>query len=186
MWKLLLIFGTSLASIEDCSNGLSVLKLSALSLVPETPIANEPVVMTVQFNNPGADITSGTATNAITYNFMPLSPTVEDLCTNTVCPLTNGFNDRSTNSTWPDVSGSITSKITWTRDDGTQLLCIKVAVKTGRKNLRGRTNSSGIKLFKDNGIGHCPVMNLPSKELVLYRQWNKTKRTNSSRSPEEL
>ena len=53
MWKLLALslFANSLGSIQDCSNGLSTLKLTSLSLEPVLPIVNEPVIMTVQFNN---------------------------------------------------------------------------------------------------------------------------------------
>jgi hypothetical protein len=141
--------------------------------------------MTVQFNNPGPDITSGTATNSIVYNFIKLQPTVEDLCVNTPCPLVTGFNDRSTNSTWPAVKGIIDSTITWNGVDGSQLLCIKVSVKTANSRLRGK-NSSGLKFFKDNGRGYCAVDDFLGKELVIYRQWCKSKRTNSSRTPEEL
>jgi len=176
----------SYANIDDCSKGASVFKLTALSLEPPVPVAGKPIVMTVQFNNPGADVISGTATNNIVYNFLPLTPTVEDLCVNTPCPLVNGFNDRSTNSTWPAVKGTITSTITWTDLDGTQLLCIKVSVKTARSNLRGVVNRSDIRLFEDNGVGHCPATGFLGKELVVYHQWSKSKRTNSSRTPEEL
>ena len=205
MWKLLILslFTTSLGSIEDCSKGTSILKLTALDLIPAMPVINEPVVMTVQFNNPGADITTGKVTTAINYNFLPLSPTVEDICANTQCPIVSGFNDRSTNSTWPDVKGTIISTITWNTLDGSVLLCIKVSVKTARDNLRGKTNSSGIILFKDNGIGYCPIVSFLGKEISIYRKWpiykskkavdmiNKTSvlklnAQNSSRTPEDL
>jgi hypothetical protein len=111
---------------------------------------------------------------------------VEDLCVNTPCPITSGFNDRSTNSTWPDVKGTIVSTITWTAFDNTQLLCIKVTLKTAQSKLRGNTDNSGIVLFKDNGMGYCPHIDVLGKKLVIYRQWDKTKRTNSSRNPEDL
>lgn len=188
MWKLLALslFANSLGSIQDCSNGLSTLKLTSLSLEPVLPIVNEPVIMTVQFNNPGSDIINGTVNTAITYNFLPLKPSLEDLCTNTVCPITSGFNDRSTNSTWPNIKGSIVSTITWTAFDGSQLLCIKISLKTVRTKLRGNYNISGISLFKDNGRGFCPLQDFLGKNIVIYRQWNKLKRRNPSRNPEDL
>ena len=185
MLKLFLLLCTALGSIQDCSKGESLLQITALDLVPAVPIVGQHVVMTLQFNNPELAITSGTATNSVVYNFIKLQPIVEDLCVNTPCPLVTGFNDRSTNSTWPAVKGNIDSTITWKGLDGSQLLCIKVSVKTAISRLRGK-NISGISLFKDNGRGNCPIEDFLGKEMVLYRQWSKTKRTNSSRTPEEL
>ena len=181
-----LLFALSYANIEDCSKGKSFLQLKSLDLIPSLPAVDEPVTMIVQFINPGADITNGTVTSAVTYNFLPLKPLVEDLCVNTPCPITSGFNDRSTNSTWPDVKGTIVSTITWTAFDNTQLLCFKVTLKTAQSKLRGNTDNSGIVLFKDNGMGYCPHIDVLGKKLVIYRQWDKTKRTNSSRNPEDL
>ena len=185
MWKLLLLINAALGSIQDCSKVGSILQLTKLDLVPASPIVGKPVVMTVQFNNPGPDITSGTATTAIKYSFIPLAPSVEQLCVATPCPLTTGFNDRSTNSTWPDVTGNLETTITWKGADGSELLCIKVSIKKNRFRLRGK-NSSGLIFFKDNGTGICPLDDFLGKEMVVYRQWRKSKRTNSSKTPEDL
>jgi len=185
MLKLFLLLCTALGSIEDCSKGGSVLQLTALDLIPAVPVIGDPVIMKVQFNNPGPVITSGTVTTAIKYSFIPITPTVEELCINTPCPIVSGFNDRSTNSTWPDITGNLESTITWKGDNGSELLCIKVSIKKNRFRLRGK-NMSGIKPFKDNGTGICPLDDFLGKEMVVYRQWSKSKRTNSSRTPEEL
>lgn len=185
MWKLLLLLSATLGSIQDCSKAGSILQLTKLDLVPASPVVGQPVIMTVQFNNPGPDIISGTATTAIKYSFIPLAPTVEELCVNTPCPITTGFNDRSTNSTWPDITGNLETTITWKGKDGSELLCIKVSIKKNRFRLRGK-NSSGLTLFKDNGTGHCSSDDFLGKEIVVYRQWHKSKRTNSSKTPEDL
>ena len=134
-----LFFSSTHASIIDCSSGSSLFQITNLGLSPANPVVNEPLYMTVQFTNPGSEITDGTVTTSVTYNFIPFSPTVEPLCTNTQCPLVNGFNDRSTNSTWPNnVKGSVTSKIVWTSVDQQVLLCIQLNVKSSeRNNLRG-------------------------------------------------
>jgi hypothetical protein len=138
MWKLFLFLTSSLATIQDCSKTNSLLKITALDLIPANPIVNEPVVMVLQFNNPGPDVVAGKATTAINYNFIQIAPIVEDLCVSTPCPLTVGFNDRSTNSTWPDsLKGTVTSKIVWTSVDQQVLLCIQISLKSSdRKNLR--------------------------------------------------
>jgi hypothetical protein len=142
--SLLSVFALATASIKDCSSGMSVLQLTDLALLPDPPVRNQPLDMTVKFNNPGEEIVDGTVTTSVTLNFIPFQPTVEPLCTNTQCPLVPGANDRSTSSTWPDnVSGNIQSKIEWTAVDGTQLLCIQINARVGVTNssLRGRLPS---------------------------------------------
>jgi hypothetical protein len=180
MWKLLTYFGLVLGSIQDCGKN-SQFQLTSLDFVPAAPKAGESIFMTVQFNNPGTEVSDGSVTTSVTYNFLPLTPTVEPLCVNTQCPLVNGFNDRSTNSTWPSgVSGTIVSTITWNDNSGSELLCIKLTVKSGYSGLRGNKVSPGISLFREEKV--C-------KHLVVYRQWikrSKKNRKNSSKTPEAV
>jgi len=133
-----LFFSTTRANISDCSSGSSLFQIINLGLSPTNPVSNQPLYMTVEFTNPGPEITDGTVTTSITYNFIPFAPSVEPLCVNTQCPLVNGFNDRSTNSTWPgSLKGSVTSKIVWTSVDQQVLLCIQISVKSSdTKNIR--------------------------------------------------
>lgn len=139
---LLSLFAVSSASITDCSNGASVLKLTELGLSPDPPQKGQPLYMTVKFDNPGDEIVDGTVTTSVTLNYIPFAPTEEALCSNTQCPIVSGANDRSTSSTWPDnVSGSLVSKIEWTSVDGAQLLCIQIKASIGATpKLRGQTN----------------------------------------------
>jgi hypothetical protein len=105
--------------------------------------------MTVLFDTPGATVTDGTVTTSVTYNFLPLTPTVESLCDNTACPIVNGPNDRSTVSTWPDVRGTVVTKSVWTSTDGDNLLCVQTSIKVGGKRFRGTDNIS-TELFRDD------------------------------------
>jgi hypothetical protein len=90
--------------------------------------------MNVKFYNPGPDVSAGTVTTSITYNFIPIAPTVEDLCVNTVCPLVNGPNDRSSSGPWPSgIKGKISTKIVWAYPNSSQLLCIQLDVKANSK-----------------------------------------------------
>ena len=116
----------------------------------------------------------------MTLNYIPFSPTVEALCTNTQCPLTSGPNDRSTSSTWPDsVSGKVVSKIEWNGVDGSQLLCIQItasiAARENRTSLRG-----AILLHNDTHMNTSAVavaealrLNAPIElqEIVAYSPW---------------
>lgn len=117
------------ASITNCGQG-SRFELTTLTLYPDPPIPGKQVDMTVQFTNPGSEITDGTATTSVTLNFIPFQPTVKPLCEDTQCPIVTGANDRSTSSVWPEtVTGAISSKIVWSGVDGKELLCISIKAK---------------------------------------------------------
>ena len=121
---------TAGATISDCSQGLSMFKLTNLGLTPDPPIVDQSVLMTVQFNNPGPTINDGTVTTRVTLNGLPFAPTVEPLCSKTLCPLTFGPNDRSATSTWPSgVKGKLNTRIEWTDVFNELLLCIEITEK---------------------------------------------------------
>jgi hypothetical protein len=127
---IILGFSVAGATIADCSAGLSMFQLTKLALTPDPPIADQPVLMTVQFNNPGPAINEGTVTTRVTLNGLPFSPTSEPLCTNTLCPLTFGSNDRSATSTWPSgIKGKLATRIEWTDVFNELLLCIEITEK---------------------------------------------------------
>jgi hypothetical protein len=80
------------------------------------------------------DSAGHTAKYAITYNFIPLSPTVDSLCADQAtdkCPLATGHHHSESYSVFPTgLSGTLVSKITWTHEDGRQILCLQWTVKT--------------------------------------------------------
>jgi len=117
------------ASIKDCGTG-SLFKITELSQDPPDSIkANENLHMTLKYSVP-SEVISGTATKTITLNYIPFSPTVEDLCINAPCPITVGDHDGSTTYPFPSgVSGTLVSKVEWKDDKGRQLLCIQSTLK---------------------------------------------------------
>ena len=141
------------ATVTDC-NTSSIFRPTVIGLNPDPPISGQPVRLTVQFENPGPEITSGVVTTSVTLNGLPFSPSVEALCQNTACPILVGANDRSTSSTWPtNVHGRIVTKSVWTNDDGDELLCLLTTVKVGSSNLRLSTsadNNTLTSLFRDD------------------------------------
>jgi hypothetical protein len=148
MFGRLLAFFTGImavgASITNCGQG-SRFELTNLALHPDPPIPGKQLDMTVQFTNPGSEVTDGTATTSVTLNFIPFQPTVKPLCEDTHCPLVTGPNDRSTSSVWPEtVTGAISSKIVWTDVTGAELLCISIKTKvaTEYKSLRQELNQT--------------------------------------------
>lgn len=139
----LAIFKSTSATIKDCGAGQTVFQLTELALTPDPPVRGNPLNMKVIFNNPGGEVTDGTATTTLSLNFIPFQPSTKPLCENTICPITEGLNDRSTSSIWPDtVSGAVSSKITWLGPNSENLLCIqfntKVAATENKTALRAR------------------------------------------------
>lgn len=140
-------FATSDATIKNCASGSSIFQLTELSLKPDPIVPGEPLDMTVKFVNPSSYITDGTVTTSLELNYVPFSPTTEPLCKNTICPLVNGPNDRSTSNTWPsNIHGKVSSTIEWFDKNGLLLLCIQINTnaisKTNRTMLRGYNSNS--------------------------------------------
>lgn len=122
------LFVSSFASIKDCDT-TSVFRPTQLTLSPDPPVPGKPVRLTLIFDNTGPEITDGTVSTSITLNYIPISPTSGPLCENTACPIIPGSNDRSTETTFPSITGLVHSKVTWTGPQGQSLLCIDTAFK---------------------------------------------------------
>ncbi len=127
--RLLCLIAGATASITDCSAGKSLFKVKALGFWPDPAIKNANSTISFVYNVPEPGFTGGTATYTATYNFIPLAPTVEDLCKNVICPIIPGPYNQSTSSTFPDVSGSLNIKIEWKDKTGAQLLCALIKTK---------------------------------------------------------
>jgi hypothetical protein len=145
-FKTLVVFlGISVtgATIADCGAGHSMFTFTKLALTPDPPLPAQSFLMTVQFNNPGPTINDGMVTNFLTLNGLPFTPSTEPLCSNTLCPLTFGPNDRSTTATWPaDVKGKIVSRVEWTDVFNELLLCIEITEKIVLRKNRDSTDLS--------------------------------------------
>jgi hypothetical protein len=138
MFRLLCIvsaFASASATISNC-NTKSVFTITTLAAdPPDTVSAGQNVSWTLLYTSPYA-VTSGTATSGVTFNGIPFTPTITDLCESIVCPLSAGSHDGSTWFIFPDgINGKIVTKVTWEDADGTQLLCISYTVKTAAKSL---------------------------------------------------
>ena len=154
------------ASISDC-DPTSLFRPTELAVSPDPPVRNQPVTMTVKFDNPGATVTDGSVTTSVTLNFIPFQPSTEPLCDNTACPIVTGANDRSTTSTWPDtVSGTVITTSKWAGVNGESLLCVKTSLRVASgAQLRGSTNATAnyiYDLFRDD---------LSRKQLAERLEW---------------
>lgn len=119
---------TTQTKISDCGGGKSLFSIKALSLAPAQPVAGENVSLHLEYTVPnGLTVTGGEARYAVTYNFIPLTPTVEPLCRNIPCPLSTGSYSNTTYMLWPSgLSGSLNTKITWVDVNARQLLCVNI------------------------------------------------------------
>jgi hypothetical protein len=137
MFFAFLFLGLSLtnAAIANCATVAkpSLFTIDTLSQDPaDTITAGQNMTLNLIYTSPST-VSAGTATTSITYNFLPLSPTVADLCTSIICPLAPGQHDGSSTYPFPTgISGTLVTQIVWADENGMQLLCIKSTVKVVR------------------------------------------------------
>lgn len=122
-----LLFVTASASIKSCGGLFTIQQLGLEP--PDKTVGGTNVSLTLYYTSP-VEVTGGSVKNSMSYNFIPISPTITDLCQNTACPITIGPHDGSSWYTMPSgLSGTITSRILWTDTAGTQLLCLDMSLK---------------------------------------------------------
>lgn len=130
--KLLLglsLFSIARASISDCSNGASLFKISSMSFLPDPPVLGTNSTLLLSMDVP-EEISGGTVTYSVTYNFIPFSPTVEDLCLALTCPILVGDLDTISSIPFdPSLSGTLSFKIEWKDITNRQLLCVNIKTK---------------------------------------------------------
>lgn len=135
------------ASVSDCSNGASLFRPTSMSFSPDPTVPGQNSTLMLSMKVP-EEINNGTVKYSTTYNFIPFSPTTEDLCGVTVpCPINQGVLDtQSSYPIDPSLSGSLTIKIEWADLMDRQLLCISIKTKLGNAakqvSLRGSLGSN--------------------------------------------
>jgi ML domain len=122
-----LFSSTALASIINC-NPSSVFTVNGLGFWPDPAIKNANSTVSFDYTVP-AEITEGSTHYTYSFNGIPFQPTIEDLCTQTQCPILPGTYNQSSSSDFPDISGKITIKIEWFDKDSTSLLCAQISTK---------------------------------------------------------
>jgi hypothetical protein len=129
---LLALMPTVMGSVGSCGTPTKF-TLNSAGFWPDPALRNENSTVSIDFTVPeGLEVTAGTVTYSTTYNFIPFSPTVEDICTQTTCPIIAGKYNQSSSSIFPDLTGSLTVKTEWADETGTPLLCFIVKTKVQR------------------------------------------------------
>ena len=138
MFKLLTLgfLPTLLATYRNCGSSSDLAKNLVISIVPDAAKAGQDVTTTFDYDL-NTVITGGTATYGFSFNGIPFSPTVNDLCVEQAggccpdpCPLGIGHHSDKSITTFPSVSGKIITTIKWADQNGTPILCVEWTVKT--------------------------------------------------------
>ena len=123
---ILVAFSTlSHAAVSNCGTN-SKFTITQLDQSPATYVTSgQNVSLTLKYTSFEA-VEAGTVKTAVTYNFIPFQPSLTNLCDSIVCPLAPGEHDGSSSLIAPSgLSGTLQTTITWTDDNGNQLLCIR-------------------------------------------------------------
>lgn len=124
---LLKFFGV-LSAIRDCGDGKGRAAVIGFDSQPTTPKAGDNVTLWVAYDLAPPAITAGTATYEFSFNGIPLTPTIEDLCTQTKCPKDTGFNNESSWNTFPSgISGKLVSSIKWHDQNDDLVWCVETS-----------------------------------------------------------
>jgi len=117
-------------TVKDCSAGTSVYKFLTASLTPDPVVRGKDATLSLSCQIPdGVTVASGTAEYSFSFNGIPFSPTVEDLCSQVECPMVPGLYKNSSTSTFPDVGGKVVTTIKWFDEKKVLLYCLETTVK---------------------------------------------------------
>ena len=117
-----------LASVSDCSKATALFKLTSMNFLPDPPVKGQNSTLFLSMNVPSA-VEGGTATYSVTYNFIPLSPTTDNLCmvAPAGCPIQPGtLNTVSSIPFDGSLVGSLIFKIEWKDLAAQQLMCVVI------------------------------------------------------------
>ena len=123
------ILGTTV-TLRDCGNPATDQALiTGMGFTPSNPSPNENTTLWVAYDLK-SPITDGTATYSVTLNGIPFTPTVDDLCTQTICPKEIGSYNETSSSLFPSgVGGKIVSKIQWANQNSQPVWCLETTFK---------------------------------------------------------
>ncbi len=122
----ILAFVAATVTLKDCGNPTTdQATITGYGFSPLNPSPGDPTELWVAYDLK-TPITGGTASYSITLNGLPFPATVDDLCTQTVCPKEIGSYNETSKSTFPTgVSGKIISKIQWKNQDSQPVWCLQ-------------------------------------------------------------
>jgi ML domain len=125
--------------VSNC-NSNSVFKVVDLSVSPTVPVKNENITIHTIYSVP-AEVSDGVAMYSCSFNGIPFSPTVDDLCKETGCPISVGNHDEYSSVTVPNLGGKIVCDMKWMNSDqSVSFLCLRTTLKLSA-GLRGQAEN---------------------------------------------
>ena len=125
--------------VSNCDTK-SVFNVVDLSVTPTVPVKNENITVHTIYTVP-AEVSDGVAVYSCTFNGIPFSPTVDDLCKETGCPISVGNHDEYSSVTVPNLGGKIVCDMKWMdADQSVSYLCLRTTLKLAA-GLRGQAEN---------------------------------------------
>ncbi len=121
-----ILFLAATVYLRDCGNPTTdQAVITGYGFSPSNPAAGDQTELWVAYDLKSA-ITGGTATYSVSLNGIPFTPTVDDLCTQTICPKETGTYNETSKSTFPSgISGKVISKIQWKNQNDQPVWCLE-------------------------------------------------------------
>jgi hypothetical protein len=111
------------ASINDCSNGLSLFRIKNLAFWPDPAVRNKNSTISFTYSVPRPGISGGTATYSGTHNGTPITSKKEPICKSVTCPIRYGSHNSSWSFIFPNITGGLYARVQWHDHNGLELLC---------------------------------------------------------------
>jgi len=130
MLKQLFTLLASVVTVKDCGNKATDQDIiTGFGFSPLSPSPGEKTELWVAYDLKST-ITGGTATYTYSFNGIPFSPTVDDLCSQTKCPKDVGIYNETSNSDFPSgLSGKVITSIEWANQDYQPVWCVELTFK---------------------------------------------------------
>jgi hypothetical protein len=117
---------------KSCGTTTDLAQNIKLDVLPKLPTTDYVLFLDADISK---EIVKGTSKYTVTYNFIPLSPTINDLCTeiansNITCPLNNHISSESKGSVPGGLSGTTVIKNEWFNEDNARILCMSFTIKS--------------------------------------------------------
>jgi hypothetical protein len=127
-------FSISSFKYNSCGKSTDIAQNIILDIKPIIPQPDYTLFLNADFSK---EVNKGISKYTVTYNYIPLSPTVNDLCTeisnsNISCPLNNHISSESKGSIPSGLSGTTTIKNEWFTDaiPEERILCMLFTIKS--------------------------------------------------------
>jgi hypothetical protein len=130
LFKLLFTIFSATVTLRNCGNpATDQAIITGMGFTPSNPSPNENTTLWVAYDLQ-SPLTGGKATYSVTLNGIPFTPTVYDLCTQTLCPKEIGSYNETSNSLFPSgISGKIVSKVQWANQNQQPVWCLETTFK---------------------------------------------------------